>query len=322
MSIADIEARQILSSVFDDLSLPKRLEDLQGVQAIARYEGYYGRATKPKGWETSKNWGAIHADSSWKGETMMVTDSDLFGNTYNTQIKVYPTHYDAALDLVKRVRKFFPLTSQFDLADKLINSWYFGDPKKYPKNVIEKKRKMVVTAIEHAVGGISSAMGEPPSLLSPTESKKMGKVTDESLLCAAIYQDLNKAALLANACTVNGARVDFNIAVDIANFKIFCEQIQIDPSTGSWTKLNIPLVSYWLTSEERKQLDRWEQIKNDTISRVNLIANALKQKGVLGVDPIPVQSSASSTPILDRLEGIVVLVLGGAILYKIMGDKK
>ena len=101
-------AREILARqypiVTGEAAAPAPL--LQGIQTVGLHEGSYSLATKPAGWATSNNWGAVQcckpsADGTCPSGSFLAVDYDAKSDRkYQVCFKSYATPDDGAADLI------------------------------------------------------------------------------------------------------------------------------------------------------------------------------------------------------------------------------
>lgn len=158
---------------------------LQILQAITRGEGYYGRATRPAGWEKTHNWGAIHGGyPPCKGNDLLTVDTDAAGKEYPVCIKAYPTEFDGCVAFVKRVKDAFPafMTGDASAAAHAMKSVYRYDATetKYT-DMIEKNAKVIAAALNEPYSVTRSnttfpfpVPGKSPPAAPPSSSDSSG----------------------------------------------------------------------------------------------------------------------------------------------------
>jgi hypothetical protein len=118
----DIWARGVLLEVLWDKGFQHvTLAQLQTIQGQTRGEGYYGKATKPPGWEKLNNWGGVHSGfPPCQGGDLEITD-----NQRQVCAKAYKTPQDGAADVIRWLLPVIPKFTSDTLGNaRLIQSVY------------------------------------------------------------------------------------------------------------------------------------------------------------------------------------------------------
>lgn len=104
--MTDADARAVLLRVWGAMGLPApTTATLQAVQAVGRFEGFYGDATKPEGWAGSNNWGAIQCGHPppCGDDCFEAGDHHANGTPYVTCFRRYASPDDGARALVNEL---------------------------------------------------------------------------------------------------------------------------------------------------------------------------------------------------------------------------
>lgn len=161
------------------------LGELQAVEAVGGHEGVFGLATKPAGWDRTKNWGAIQRTGTPTALDLPFTDTHADGTKYTAYFKGYSSHLEAAKDLIHELTTMRPSVGAVlssgdyaEIAKRMRSSHYFeDDPSKYAGALEEHAKAIAAANGEELVkpglglfgngGGIVQASaGEGPSFFA------------------------------------------------------------------------------------------------------------------------------------------------------------
>lgn len=161
MDAIDQWARKVLLAVWPRV-LPGEAPtatELQAVQAVGRFEGFYGWADRPAVWKGTQNWGACQCGHGppCGNDCFETTDSHGDGTKYQGCFKRYPTPEDGAADLLRILTKKWPSvraamrTGDLDaLATEMRRKGYF-----------EAKAELYASKLFEHAQKIAQRLGEP-----------------------------------------------------------------------------------------------------------------------------------------------------------------
>ena len=139
--------------------LEPTLAEIQAIQAVGRFEGSYGLATRPAAWVGSHNWGAVQCGHGAPcGDHCFETqDSHADGTVYRWCYKRYPSAVDGAADVVRLLTDKRPTVwaamragSADDIAGQMRETGYHETPApKYAERISANAREL------------AEALGEP-----------------------------------------------------------------------------------------------------------------------------------------------------------------
>lgn len=143
--MGDGEAREVVRAAFAKRGMDSpRLSELQGVQAIGRFEGRYGS------WKAANNWGAVQCGAPpCPGDCFEHGDTDAEGVSYAACFRIYASPVDGAADLVRELyrREGVPEAMELGNADLIAHhmraTGYFEAPEKLYAKAIASNAKQI-----------------------------------------------------------------------------------------------------------------------------------------------------------------------------------
>lgn len=143
--MSDGQAREVVRAAFAKRGLDSpRLSELQGVQAIGRFEGRYGS------WKAANNWGAVQCGRPpCPGDCFEHGDTDAEGVPYSACFRIYPSPVAGAADLVRELyrRAGVPEAMRAGNADLIAHhmrkTGYFEAPEKLYAKAIASNAKQI-----------------------------------------------------------------------------------------------------------------------------------------------------------------------------------
>jgi hypothetical protein len=160
----DVEAREVVRAAFAKRGMDAPvLAELQGVQAIGRFEGRYGS------WKGANNWGAVQCGKPpCPPDCFAHVDTDASGKTYDVCFRRYTAPVDGAADLVRElyrragVPEGMAAGNADTIAERMRATGYFeGPPAMPPETQYAKSIALYAKAIVANATQIALNLGEP-----------------------------------------------------------------------------------------------------------------------------------------------------------------
>ncbi|MEZ4447568.1 MAG: hypothetical protein R3B72_51305 [Polyangiaceae bacterium] len=177
--MSDAEARTVLEAAFAMRQRPHpTLGELQGVGAIARFEGGYGGAWTGAGAD-SHNWGAIQCShqAPCSPGCFEHGDSHADGSGYRGCFRIYASHVAGAAALLHELYRRAGVPEALvagdaaAVADRMRASGYFEAPSSAYASAIERHAAEIASSLGEPVairrGGVALPVVPPPTPASP-----------------------------------------------------------------------------------------------------------------------------------------------------------
>lgn len=153
--MSDLEARDVVRQAFAARELPApTMAELQGVQAIGRFEGMYGSGIKG----ATNNWGAVHCNAvpPCPEDCAPGKDSHPDGQKYAICFRVYADPVAGAADMLRELYRRKGVPEAMKAGDALAVAHAM-----HKARYFEAPPKLYAQAIERNAAKIAKSLGEP-----------------------------------------------------------------------------------------------------------------------------------------------------------------